>query len=75
VLPQGVESYGVTRRITLRVQPPGGDFAGVTAGSGILSGIYEETMTLRGRGTAAREYQVRGGFALHRVSEIPVLTE
>ncbi|MCC5804796.1 MAG: hypothetical protein JJU00_00585 [Opitutales bacterium] len=74
-LPQGVESYGIERRITLRVQAPGGDFANVTAGSGTLSGTYEETVLLHGRDGASRTYRSRGAFALNRVSEIATLTD
>ncbi len=74
-LPQGVESYGVERRITLRVQAPGGDFGNVTAGSGTLSGAYEETVILHGRDGASRTYRSRGAFALNRVSEIATLTD
>lgn len=73
-LPQGVESYGIERRITLRVQAPGGDFGNVTAGSGTLSGTYEETVILHGRDSASRTYRTRGAFALNHVSEIATLT-
>lgn len=75
VLPEGVESYGVTRRILLRVEPPGGDFAAVTAGSGILSGTYEETVTFHGPDGSSRDYRVRGGFALNNILDIATLTE
>ncbi len=74
-LPQGAESYGVIRRISLRVETPAGDFADVTGGGGILSGTYEETITLLGTGNASREYRVRGGFAVTRVTDIATLTE
>lgn len=75
VLPEGAESYGVSRRIVLRVEPPGGDFAAITAGSGILSGTYEETVTFHGPGGSSRDYRVRGGFALSNIVDIATLTE
>ncbi len=74
-LPRGVESYDVIREITLRVRAPEGDFAAVTAGSGVLSGIFEETVTLRARGPATRVLRARGGFALNRVSDISTLAD
>ncbi len=78
-LPRGVESYDVVRQITLRVQPPGGDFSSVTAGTGTLSGAYEETLILRGRltdsGAHTRTFRTRGGFALNRVSDIADLAD
>jgi hypothetical protein len=74
-LPQGAESYGVTRDIRLHVTPLTGDFNAVTGSSTTLSGLYEETITLRGRGLAARQFLVRGAFALNRVSDIGHLTD
>ncbi len=74
-LPQGAESYGITRRISLRVEPPAGHFADIVAGGGILSGTYEETVTLHGAGNATREYRVRGGFALNRIIDIATLSD
>lgn len=78
-LPQGIESYGITREIVLRVQPPGGDFSSVTSGSGTLSGVYEESIILHGRSgdaePASRTFRARGGFALNRVSDIGILVE
>lgn len=74
-LPQGVESYGVERRILLRVHQPAEDFASVTSGSGSLSGAYEETVVLHGRGNASREYRSRGAFLLNRVTDLSTLTE
>lgn len=76
-LPRGVESYDIVREIRLIVQPPGGDFASVTEGTGVLSGEYNDTVTLLGRSTDAgahsRTFRSRGGFALNLVSEIPTL--
>lgn len=78
-LPQGAESYGITREITLRVQPPGGDFSSVTSGGGTLAGVYEENIILHGGhgsgGPASRVFRTRGGFALNRVSDIGTLIE
>ncbi len=73
-LPRGSESYDVTRQITLNINPPGDDFASLTAAGQTLYGTYRETITLTGLGTAARDFNVSGGFALSRISPIATLT-
>lgn len=78
-LPQGMESYAVTRTISLAVQVPAGD-AFTLAGNGqSVSGVYRETLRLTGLARAGgthdtREFQVEGAFRLNRVAEVPVLT-
>lgn len=73
-LPQGVESYGVTRQLTLSFQAPADDFNSLTRGSQDLNGNYAEVITLQGRGTQTRQYNVLGTFTLKRISDIASLT-
>jgi hypothetical protein len=72
-LPQGSESYGITRQITLNVTPPGTDFVSLTTANQTLSGVYSETITLGGLAGATRSFNITGGFALTCISTIPVL--
>jgi len=79
VLPQGSESYGITRVITLQVTPPGGDFDSLTGGAQTLSGTYSETVSLLGLQRApgsydTRQFHVGGSFTLNRISDISTLT-
>lgn len=73
-LPQGTESYQITRVITLNVMPPGNDFTSLTSANQTLSGVYSENVTLGGLGGATRNFNIAGAFALNRLSTIPVLT-
>lgn len=79
-LPQGSESYGVVREITLTVTPPIEDFnSRVTAGL-TLTGDYLETIRVLGLARPGntfdtRTFQVRGAFSLNRISEIATLTQ
>lgn len=78
-LAQGSESYRIERAITLQVLPPADDFSSLVAAGTTLSGIYRETVTLKGLARAGgtnetRQFEVRGGFSLNRVSEIHTLT-
>ena len=73
-LPQGSESYQVSRQITLSFNPPGNDFASLTSASQTLYGNYQETITLAGLGGASRNFNVAGVFALNRISTISTLT-
>ncbi len=72
-LPQGSESFQITRQITLNISPPGSDFTSLTTASQIVSGTYAETITLGGVGGATRNFNVAGTFALNRISSIPIL--
>ncbi len=76
-LPQGFESYGVTRILRLQVIPPlaDGDFVSLTGSSTTLSGLYEETLILEGRNGAQRQLQTRGAFALNRISDIATIAD
>jgi len=73
-LPQGEESYRITRSITLSLTPPTDDFTSLTSVHRTRTGVYDETLTLAGKGTESRQYEVRGVFSLNRISEIPVLS-
>jgi hypothetical protein len=73
-LARGIESYGVTRQITLRFTAPSDDFNSLTQSSDDLSGNYIEAITFQGRGSNARQYNVLGTFALKRISDITILT-
>ena len=74
-LPQGAESYQVTRQISLSILPPGNDFISLTSASQTLSGNYSETITLAGLRGVTRAYNVTGAFALNRISTIPTLSQ
>jgi len=73
-LPQGYESYGLNRQITLNVTPPGNDFTSLTTASQALSGNYLETITVSGLGGASRNFDVSGVFTLTQMSAISTLT-
>ncbi len=74
-LPQGSESYGITRSIHLFINPPGSDFASLTSVNQSFSGIYQEAITLSGLGGFPRVFNVTGTFALNRLTPIPTLTK
>ena len=63
-----------SRQITLSIAPPGNDFTSLTTANRILSGAYQETITLGGAGGAVRHFSVSGSFALTRLSPIATLT-
>jgi hypothetical protein len=71
---RGIESYEVTRQITLSFTAPSDDFNSLTQSSDDLSGNYLEAITFQGRGSNARQYNVLGAFALKRISDITTLT-
>jgi hypothetical protein len=73
-LPQGSESYQISRQITLNVSAPGNDFASLTSASQTLYGNYLETITLAGLGGATRNFNAAGSFTLNRISTISTLT-
>ena len=70
----GVESYGVTRQITLTFTTPVNDFNSLTGGSQDLSGNYAEAVTIESRGSQTRQFNVLGTFSLKRISDIAALT-
>jgi hypothetical protein len=74
-LPQGSESYQVTRQIALSISPPGNDFASLTQAGQSFTGAYGETITIGGLGGATRVFSVAGSFAINRISPIAVLTQ
>jgi hypothetical protein len=70
----GVESYNITRTITLTFSTPGTDFASLTASAQSRNGTYEETMTLGAQGSAARDFRFSGSFTLQLISPVATLT-
>lgn len=75
VQPQGTESYGVRRQITLNFTAPLADFDSLTRGGATLNGNYVEIITLLGKGGPTRQFDVRGQFTLNRISDIATLTQ
>jgi hypothetical protein len=73
-LAQGVESYGVTRQITLSFATPANDFNSLTQSSADLGGRYSEVVTIQAIGSQTRQYNVLGSFSLKRISDIATLT-
>ncbi len=75
VQPLGVESYTVTRRITLGFTAPANDFTSLTASTRSFGGNYTEVITFFGFDGQAREFTLAGIFALNRISPISTLTK
>jgi hypothetical protein len=73
-LPQGSESYGITRAIKLNLDPPGNDFVSRTTAGQSLIGTYSELITVTGLGGATRNFNVSGVVVLTRISTIATLT-
>jgi len=73
-LARGIESYGITRQLSLTFTTPANDFDSLTAGSQDLGGTYSEVLTLQSKGSQTRQFNVLGGFSLKRISEIATLT-
>ena len=73
-LARGVESYGVTRQISLTFTTPGNDFDSLTGGSQDLSGNYGEVVTFQSKGSQTRQFNALGTFSLKRISDIATLT-
>ena len=74
-LAQGAESYQISRQITLSIVPPGDDFTSLTTANRVLSGNYQETITLGGVAGATRTFNVAGSFTLTRLTPpVSILT-
>jgi len=71
---EGSQSYGITRSITLSVQPNAADFNSLTTANSSLAGTYFETTTLTGLGGATRTFTSAGNFTLTCISPIATLT-
>jgi hypothetical protein len=69
-LPMGSESYQITRTITLSLMPNTNDFISLTSASSSLSGLYNESITLKGLGGFQKIYQTIGAFSLKQISTI-----
>jgi hypothetical protein len=73
-LPVGLESYGISRQITLSLNAPGNDFVSLTQFGQAFQGAYAETISVTGLGNVPLTFNVAGYFALSRISPISVLT-
>ncbi len=78
-VPQGSESYGLVRRLTLQFTPPSDDFDSRTAAGQTLAGNYAESVSVQGlaRGGGnvdTRTFEARGSFVLNRISMAPNLS-
>jgi hypothetical protein len=73
-LPEGSQSFGISRQITLNVLPNTTDFISLTTANSSLSGNYFETITLTGLGGATRSFSTAGSFKLTCISTIATLT-
>ena len=74
VLARGVESFDINRALKLTFNPPGTDFASLTAASQSRAGTYEETMTIGAQGGASRDFRLSGSFTLQLISPVATLT-
>ena len=72
-LPAGIESYTVTRNITLAMAADGSALGvdDLAWGSTTLGGTYRETLS----GLRSHDVGVAGTFVLYRVTDIPELTD
>jgi len=73
-LPMGSESYEIDRTITMSLTANTNSFINLTTANSSLSGVYNETITLKGLGGSAKTYQTAGTLSLQRVSTISTLT-
>jgi hypothetical protein len=73
-LPMGSESYEIDRTITLSLTASTNNFLNLTTANSVLSGLYNETITLKGLGGYAKTYQTAGTLSLQRISTISTLT-
>lgn len=74
-LPQGAESYGIERQISLVIAPPAQDFQSVIAAGNEITGHYSEAIKLTGSGTETRQVDTAGFFVLRRISDISTITQ
>jgi hypothetical protein len=74
--PKGEESYEIDRVIRLKLVTAGTDFESVTRDGNLsLAGDYEEDITITGKGNEFKQYSVKGGFSLTRLSlDLPLIT-
>lgn len=69
-LPDGAESYSVSRTVTLDFLPAMPGITDPGWGSTLLGGTYRETLS----GLRSTPVSVSGSFLLHRISSVPTLT-
>jgi hypothetical protein len=75
-LPMGSESYQISRVITLSLMPNTNDFISLTSASSSLSGLYNESISLKGLAGFQKNYQTIGAFSLKQISTIsPLISE
>ncbi len=79
-LPQGSESYKITRSMLFVFDDVGSTFESRVSGGRSLSGEYRETLDITGLARAGgnndrRRFEIQGVFKLNRISNIPVLTD
>jgi hypothetical protein len=78
-LAQGQESYEIKREITLRLNGSQAGFAGLARGGSVISGEYEEIVTLSGKaklsgtGHENRQYGMKGTVAFSRITPVATL--
>lgn len=72
-LPQGIESFAITRELSLAFSVPTDDFDALTAGGIDYMGDYLESITIDGDGVNSEEYEVKGPFLLTRIANIGTL--
>lgn len=78
-LVQGQESYEIKREITLRLNGSQAGFDGLARGSSVISGEYEEIVTLSGKaklsgaGYENRQYGMKGTVAFSRITPVATL--
>ncbi|MBT7027090.1 MAG: hypothetical protein HN969_05945, partial [Verrucomicrobia bacterium] len=78
-LAQGQESYEIKREITLRLNGSQAGFAGLARGGSVISGEYEEVVTLSGKaklsgtGHENRQYGMKGTVVFSRITPVATL--
>ena len=68
-LAPGLESFAISRALTLEFASPGDDFSALTATAIEMGGVYAETITVSGSGPDSNTYEVRGAFLLTRITD------
>jgi hypothetical protein len=78
-LPQGVESYRIDREIKILLNGSQAGFTGLAMGGSVLSGEYEEIITLSGKektsgnGNETRQYGMKGSINFRRITPLATL--
>ena len=78
-LPQGIESYQINREVKILLNGSQAGFAGIAMGGSVLSGEYEEIITLSGKekisgdGNETRQYGMKGSINFRRITPLATL--